>query len=194
MRYEKGHRDASRERILQAASERFRADGIAASGLARVMKDAGLTNGAFYPHFESKAELVRESLVAALDAQADQMRQILAADGLEGLIAAYLSPRHRDNPQDGCATSALAAEIAREPQETRSAYTERVAAFAELVAAYLPPHTTDREAAATALLATCIGTLQIARAVDGTEMSDRILAAGQEAARTLLRTSASSAT
>lgn len=194
MRYEKGHRDASRERILQAASERFRADGIAASGLARVMKDAGLTNGAFYPHFESKAELVRESLIAALDTQADQMRQILAADGLEGLIAAYLSPVHRDNPQDGCATSALAAEIAREPLETRSAYTERVAAFAELVAAYLPPHATDREAAATALLATCIGTLQIARAVDDVEMSDRILAAGQEAARTLLRTSTSSAT
>ena len=193
MRYEKGRRDASRERILQAASERFRADGIAASGLSRVMKDAGLTNGAFYPHFESKAELVRESLVAALDAQGEQMRQILAAEGLDGLITAYLAPQHRDNPQVGCATSALAAEIAREPQETRAAYTERVAALARQVAAYLPPHAKDPEATAVALLATCIGALQIARAVDSVEMSDRILAAGQEAARTVLRTSAVSA-
>jgi TetR/AcrR family transcriptional repressor of nem operon len=194
MRYEKGRRDASRDRILQAASERFRADGIAASGLSRVMKDAGLTNGAFYPHFESKAELVRESLVSALDAQAEQMRQILAADGLDGLITAYLAPAHRDNPQVGCATSALAAEIAREPQETRSAYTERVAALARQVAAYLPSQAKDPEATAVALLATCIGTLQIARAVDSVEMSDRILAAGRAAARTLSRTSPSSAT
>ena len=191
MRYEKGRRDASRERILQAASERFRADGIAASGLSRVMKDAGLTNGAFYPHFESKAELVRESLVTALDAQAEQMRQILAADGLDGLIAAYLAPEHRDNPQFGCATSALAAEIAREPRETRAAYTERVSALTRQVAAYLPPHVTDPEATAVALLATCIGTLQIARAVDDAEMSNGILAAGREAARTLVRTAAS---
>jgi TetR/AcrR family transcriptional repressor of nem operon len=194
MRYEKGRRDTSRERILQAASERFRADGIAASGLSRVMKDAGLTNGAFYPHFESKAQLVRESLVTALDAQAEQMRQILAADGPEGLIAAYLAPQHRDNPQFGCATSALAAEIAREPLETRTAYTERVAALAKQVEAYLPPRIKDPEAIAVALLATCIGTLQIARAVDDVEMSDRVLAAGHEAARTLLRTASSSAT
>jgi len=193
MRYEKGRRDTSRERILQAASERFRADGIAASGLSRVMKDAGLTNGAFYPHFESKAELVRESLVTALDAQAEQMRQILATDGLDGLIAAYLSSEHRDNPQAGCATSALAAEIAREPPETRAAYAERVTALARQVAAYLPPQASDPEATAVALLATCIGTLQIARAVDSAELSDRILAAGREAAKTLLRTSAVSA-
>lgn len=194
MRYEKGRRDASRERILQAASERFRADGIAASGLSRVMKDAGLTNGAFYPHFESKAELVRESLVTALDAQAEQMRQILAADGLDGLIDAYLAPEHRDNPQFGCATSALAAEIAREPQETRTAYTERVSALARQVASYMPPQVADPEATAVALLATCIGALQIARAVDDSGMSDGILAASRKAARTLLRTAASSAT
>jgi AcrR family transcriptional regulator len=194
MRYEKGRRDASRERILRAASERFRADGIAASGLSRVMKDAGLTNGAFYPHFESKTELVRESLVTALDAQAEQMRLILAADGLDGLIDAYLSPEHRDDPRVGCATSALAAEIAREPQETRTAYTERVSALARQVAAYMPPQVTDPEATAVALLATCIGALQIARAVDDTGMSDGILAAGRKAARTLLRAAASSAT
>ena len=193
MRYEKGRRDASRERILQAASERFRADGIAASGLSRVMKDAGLTNGAFYPHFQSKTELVRESLLTALDAQADQMRRILATEGLDGLIAAYLSPEHRDNPRAGCATAALAAEIAREPPETRTAYTERLATLAREVAAYIPPQATDPEAAAVALLATFVGTLQLARAADSAEMSDRILAAGREAARTLSRTSAPSA-
>ena len=61
MRYEKGRKDASRGRIMEVATERFRCDGIAASGLAKIMSDAGLTNGAFYPHFQSKAALVRET-------------------------------------------------------------------------------------------------------------------------------------
>jgi AcrR family transcriptional regulator len=194
MRYEKGRRDASRQRILQAASERFRADGIAASGLSRVMQDAGLTNGAFYPHFQSKTELVRESLAAALDAQAQQMGEILAAGGLDGLIATYLSPEHRDNPRLGCANSALVAEIAREPPETRAVHTERVAALAKLVAAYMPSQAKDPEGMALALFATLIGTLQMARAAGSAEMSDRILAVGREAARTLSRTASLSAT
>lgn len=194
MRYEKGRRDASRQRILQAASERFRADGIAASGLSRVMQDAGLTNGAFYPHFQSKAELVRESLATALDAQAEQMAGVLATGGLDGLIAAYLSPEHRDNPQLGCATAALAAEIAREPPETRTVYAQRAAALAKQVAAHMPPGAEDPEGMALALFATFIGTLQLARTADSPEMSDRILAVGRAAARTLSRTHALSAT
>ena len=60
MRYEKGRKDASRSRIMEVATERFRSDGIAATGLAGIMSEAGLTNGAFYPHFQSKAALVRE--------------------------------------------------------------------------------------------------------------------------------------
>ena len=185
MRYEKGRRDASRQRILRAASERFRADGIAASGLSRVMQDAGLTNGAFYPHFQSKTELVRESLAAALDAQAEQMGEILAAGGLDGLIATYLSPGHRDNPQLGCAMAAIGAELAREPAETRAVHFERVMALGRLVAAHMPPQAKDPEGMALALFATFIGTLQLARAADSPEMSDRILAVGREAARTL---------
>jgi AcrR family transcriptional regulator len=188
MRYEKGRRDASRQRILQAASERFRTDGIAASGLSRVMQDAGLTNGAFYPHFQSKTELVRESLAAALDAQAQQMREILAAGGLDGFITTYLSHEHRDNPGIGCANAALAAEIAREPPETRAVYTERAEGLVRQVAACMPSQAKDPEGIALALFATLIGTLQLARVADSAEMSDRILAAGREAARTLSRT------
>ena len=76
MRYEKGRKDASRGRIMEVAAERFRGDGIAASGLAGIMGEAGLTNGAFYPHFQSKAELVRESVAAALEDQSEQMQEV----------------------------------------------------------------------------------------------------------------------
>ncbi|MBZ9763386.1 TetR/AcrR family transcriptional regulator [Mesorhizobium sp. CA8] len=187
MRYEKGRKDASRGRIMEVAANRFRGDGIAASGLASVMKDAGLTNGAFYPHFQSKAALVRESVAAALEAQSDQIRQALAAGGLDMAIDAYLSAVHRDNPGQGCASAALLPEIAREPTETRQLYTECLLTQVRQVSAELSPQVRDPEGVALGIFATLIGALQMARAVEGTELSDRILAAGADAARALIQ-------
>src|SRR4051812_13561147 len=185
MRYEKGRKDASRSRIMEVAAERFRDDGIAASGLASIMSDAGLTNGAFYPHFKSKAELVRESVAAALEEQSAQIRQALDSGGLTMAIDAYLSPEHRDNPGRGCASAALLPEIARQPPETRQIYTDEFLALVRQVSAHLPPQTPDPDGVALGIFATLIGTLQLARAVEGTELSDRILAAGADAARAL---------
>jgi TetR/AcrR family transcriptional regulator, transcriptional repressor for nem operon len=140
---------------MEAAAERFRGDGIAASGLATIMSDAGLTNGAFYPHFKSKAELVRESVVAAMETQSQQLREALTSVGPEKVIEAYLSSEHRDNPGKGCASAAL-------------------------------PQAKDPEGVALSVFATLIGALQLARAVEGRELSDRILTAGKDAARTLI--------
>ncbi|MEO7689557.1 MAG: TetR/AcrR family transcriptional regulator [Sphingomonas sp.] len=186
MRYEKGRKDESRRRIVEIASERFRSDGIAASGLAGIMKEAGLTNGAFYPHFPSKAALVSESVAATLAGQAEQIREGLAAGGLEAVIAAYLSPEHRDNPGKGCTSAALLPELARESVETRELYAERFLDITGEMAAALPAGTPDSEGVALAIQAAIIGTLQLARAVEGTALSDRILAAGADAARTLI--------
>jgi TetR/AcrR family transcriptional repressor of nem operon len=186
MRYEKGRKDASRSRIMEVAAERFRGDGIAASGLATIMKDAGLTNGAFYPHFQSKAELVRESVAAALDAQSHQIQEALASGGPDMAIEMYLSAEHRDHPGKGCASAALLPELARQPPETREVYTEHFLELVRQVSAALPK-TKDPEGVALGLLATLIGALQLARAVKGTELSDRILAAGKDAARTLIQ-------
>ena len=186
MRYEKGRKDESRRRIVEIASERFRSDGIAASGLAGIMKEAGLTNGAFYPHFPSKAALVSESVAATLAGQAEQIREGLAAGGLEAVIAAYLSPEHRDNPGKGCTSAALLPELARESVGTRELYAERFFDITREMAAALPAGTPDPEGVALAIQATIIGTLQLARAVEGTALSDRVLAAGADAARTLI--------
>jgi TetR/AcrR family transcriptional regulator, transcriptional repressor for nem operon len=185
MRYEKGRKDSSRTKIMEAASERFRNDGIAASGLATIMSDAGLTNGAFYPHFGSKAELVRESVGAAMDGQAELLREALASGGPDRAIAFYLSAEHRDNRGKGCASAALLPEIGRQPTETREVYTEHVMSLVGLIARTLP-QSRNPESNALAVYALLIGTLQLARAVEGTELSDRILAAGRTAARMLV--------
>jgi AcrR family transcriptional regulator len=183
MRYEKGRKDASRRRILEVASDRFRSDGIAATGLASIMSDAGLTNGAFYPHFRSKADLVRQTVASTMDDQAELLRKTLTEGGVEAVIVGYLSPAHRDDAASGCTFAALLPELARQPLETRNDYAERLATIAREMASALPQHIADREGAAMSLYATLIGTLQLARAVEGTELSDRILAAGADAAR-----------
>jgi AcrR family transcriptional regulator len=183
MRYEKGRKEASRQKILEVAAERFRADGIAATGLATIMSEAGLTNGAFYPHFQSKADLVRETVAAATDAT--RFGNFLAEEGLETALDAYLSPEHRDDPGQGCPLAALLPELARQPLETRHVYADKFLALAHELASALPANTKDSEATAIAIYATLIGSVQLARAAEGTDLSDRILAAGRNAVRTL---------
>ncbi len=164
MRYEKGRKDASRRRIMKVAAERFRCDGIAASGLAGIMSDAGLTNGAFYPHFQSKAELVRESVTSALEDQSHRLQDAFAAGGLEAVLAVYLSAEHRDNPGSGCVSAALLPELARQSAETRSLYASRFLTMVHQMASSLPPQTQDPEGVALGIYATLIGALQLARA------------------------------
>ena len=96
MRYEKGHKDATRQRIIDVASRQFRENGVAAAGVAGIMTDAGLTNGAFYSHFESKEDLVQAVVFNALDRREETLRTAAKADaGLETTIRDYLSSRHR---------------------------------------------------------------------------------------------------
>lgn len=184
MRYEKGRKDTSRRRIIDVAIERFRTDGIAGSGLATIMKDAGLTNGAFYPHFPSKADLVRETLSDALSKQAVWLRGMLDEGGLDSVIDFYLSPEHRDNPGLGCASAALLPELVRQPEETRGMYAEQSRVLVLLLAEALPAEVEAREDVACVIFATLIGTLQLARAVDKAS-SGRILQAGKTAIRAL---------
>jgi hypothetical protein len=126
--------------------------------------------------------------MAALEEQSGLTQQILAAGGLEALLAAYLSPQHRDHPEKGCVFSALLPELGRQPAETRRRYAERLMAILKQLAASLPPGTEHPEEVVLGLYATLVGTLQLARAVAGTPLSDRILAAGTDAARAQLRT------
>jgi len=185
MRYEKGRKQASRQKILEVAAERFRAEGIAATGLATIMSDAGMTNGAFYPHFPSKADLVRETVAVTTDPRSMRIRQFIEDGDLVAAIEMFLSPEHRDSPGQGCPLTALLPEIARQPIDTRRVCAANFQNMVSELAAALPAGTKDRQATAMGIYATLIGTVQLARAAAGTELSERILAAGRETARAL---------
>src|SRR2546430_12127402 len=107
-RYGKGHKQATRQRIIEAAGGRLKRDGVHGSGIATLMADAGLTNGAFYAHFESKEDLVANAVVEQLREQrASFSAQAPDRAGLEQIVRAYFSVQHRDNPQGRCASAAL---------------------------------------------------------------------------------------
>jgi TetR/AcrR family transcriptional repressor of nem operon len=185
MRYEKGRKEATRQRIIDVAMARFRNDGIAGTGLASIMADAGLTNGAFYPHFASKTSLVREAVVEAIAQQADQLRRLADAGGVDTVIESYLSQEHRDNPASGCPLAALLPELARQAPDAHATYAEPFEDALHVMEQALPEDLENRESAAIGLLAILIGTLQLSRALAGTQLSDRILAAGADAARAM---------
>src|SRR5215212_1143512 len=188
MRYGKGHKQATRQRILEAAGRRFKQDGIDGAGVAAVMSDAELTNGAFYAHFASKEDLVANVLADQLRAQRQSFdSQPPAREGLEAFIRAYLSPEHRDQRADGCPSAALLDEIARRPAATRQVFTDELLSTADDVAARLDR--TDAEAARTdalTILGFMIGALQLARALADRDLSDQLLARSREAALKLL--------
>jgi AcrR family transcriptional regulator len=188
MRYSKDQKQTTRQRILEAAGRRFKQDGIDGAGVAAVMSDAGLTNGAFYAHFASKEDLVANVLANQLRAQ----RQSVDAQppdraGLEAFIRAYLSPQHRDQYADGCPSAALLDEIARRPAATKQVYTDELRGVIDDIASRLGP--TNAEAARTdalTLFGLMLGTLQLARALTDRDLSDQLLARGMETALKLL--------
>ena len=177
MRYEKGHKDETRRHIIDVASAQFRESGIAAVGLAGIMSAAGLTNGAFYTHFASKEELVREVLTDALTRREERFKANLENGvALETTIRDYLSARHRDHAGTGCPTAALVAEVARHPKATREAFTAKMSDIIVLMAEQIRHGTAaDRRRKAITIYAAMVGALQLARAVNDKELSDEIL-------------------
>jgi AcrR family transcriptional regulator len=188
MRYGKDQKQATRQRIVEAAGRRFKADGIDGAGVAAVMSDAGLTNGAFYGHFASKEDLVANVLADQLRAQRHSFdAQPSDRAGLEAFIRAYLSPQHRDQYADGCPSAALLDEIARRPAATKQVFTDELMGVIDDIASRLDP--TGAEAARTdalTLFGLMLGTLQLARALTDRDLSDQLLARSVETAIKLL--------
>jgi AcrR family transcriptional regulator len=152
------------------------------------MSDAGLTNGAFYGHFESKEDLVANVLADQLRAQRQSFHvQPTDRAGLEAFIRAYLSPEHRDQFADGCPSAALLDEIGRRPSATRQVFTDELMGVIDDIASRLDP--TESEAARTnalTIFGLMVGTLQLARALTDRDLSDQLLARGRDTALKLL--------
>ena len=186
MRYSKEHKFQTHARIVKRASVKLREKGAHGIGVADLMKEAGLTHGGFYSHFDSRDALVIEAFTHAMDRSTEHWRkQTEAAPAekrLSTIVNSYLSALHRDNPGQGCAVPTLGAEIARESSKTRRAFAARMQQMIEMLAKQfhgVPPKTARKQAMAA--MATMMGSLVMARIAGNSELSDEILKSGRDA-------------
>jgi TetR/AcrR family transcriptional regulator, transcriptional repressor for nem operon len=186
MRYSREHKLETHARIVKKASVRLREKGAHGIGVADLMKDAGLTHGGFYAHFDSREALVIEAFAHAMDRGTEHWRRLAERTPPEKRLAAivdsYLTTLHRDDPGHGCAIPTLGAEIARESPKTRRAFAAKLEQMIEMLADQIPQ--VPRKAArkqAMAAIATMMGTLVLSRIAGNGEFSDEILGAGRDA-------------
>jgi TetR/AcrR family transcriptional regulator, transcriptional repressor for nem operon len=172
-------KEASHERIVGAAARAIRRSGYDGTGVADIMKEAGLTHGAFYAHFASREAMLAEAADRAgaesNAAAAHIVATVPAEQCLETMVRAYLSQAHLQGIETGCPVSALGSEMPRQSPEVRRAATRRIKEMIDLVARQLPdwgqPGAHER---ALVTVATMVGTLVLARAVDESALSDAL--------------------
>jgi TetR/AcrR family transcriptional regulator, transcriptional repressor for nem operon len=180
MRYPMEHKQQTRDRIVRAASRRFRSRGTEGAGIGDLMRDLRLTHGGFYRHFGSKEELFIAAFQQALDDAALRARKAISqaapGDELKAIIDSYLEIEHCDDVEGGCPVAALAAEIPRRPRKTREAALRALREHVSRLAQYVPGADDDeRRRNTVALLSGMAGTLTMARAFSAVEDRRRIL-------------------
>jgi TetR/AcrR family transcriptional repressor of nem operon len=186
MRYSREHKLETHARIVKKASVRLREKGAHGIGVADLMKDAGLTHGGFYAHFNSREALVIEAFAHAMDRSTERWRKLAEQTPpdkrLASIVNSYLTAVHRDDPGHGCAVPTLGAEIARESAKTRKAFAAKLEQMIDTLAGQLPdlsPKAARKQAMAA--IATMMGTLVLARIAGNGDFSDEILDAGRAA-------------
>ena len=167
MRYGPGHKDEARSRMLNAAGRGFRRFGFGGIGVDGLAKEAGVTSGAFYGHFPSKAEAFRAAAVAGLVQLREAIEDLRTREGEEWLatfVDFYMSVRRTCDLSESCALQSLTPEVARADHDTRTAYEAELLRIAEAVAQGLPNGSlVARRKTAWAILAMLSGGVSLAR-------------------------------
>jgi AcrR family transcriptional regulator len=169
-------KEATHERIVDVAARAIRRSGYEGTGVADIMKEAGLTHGGFYAHFASRDALLAEAgdragaesvaLAASIAAAAP------AGEALQRIVEAYLSDDHLAAIETGCPIAALGSEMPRQAPEVRRAATIRIKEMIDLLARQMPDWG-QPEAHERAMMLVCglVGATMIARAVDEPKLS-----------------------
>lgn len=180
-------KELTRDRIVGVAARAIRRSGYRGTGVADIMKEAGLTHGGFYAHFDSRDALVVEAMQRAgrenVDGLTAAMDRLIARDGgtrFDALVRVYLHDAHLERVEDGCVVAALASETTRQDEAVRDEARRRVATLVELVRSTLPPEADPGRAER--VTATMVGALQLARTLGGRAGRD-LLARTRDALR-----------
>jgi len=176
----------NRRRILETATQLFKARGIDNVSVADLTKAAGFTHGGFYNHFESKTDLAIETIQYAFE----QSLSEISGEGatttgdlipMAERLASYLSPEHRDESTGGCPTGSLPVDVGRQAAGAQRAFADGLERYVKLIEGVFPPRARHKREAAIATLSTLVGAIILSRAVrDGRPgLSDEILRAAR---------------
>jgi AcrR family transcriptional regulator len=177
-------KELTHERIVETAARAIRRGGFSGVGVADIMKEAGLTHGGFYAHFDSRDALVAEALDHAGRQSAGQLakstavRKARGASEFRALVESYLTDRHLAEAETGCPIAALASEMPRQAEQVREAAARRVQAMISRVQDALPGHAAAGTAQVVA--SQLVGALQLARALGDNAQGKALLAASRE--------------
>src|SRR5215467_13474619 len=185
MRYRPEHKAEVHQKIVKDASRRVRAEGLSGAAVAAVMRDTGLTHGGFYKHFESKDELLLESLKEAFGDIGDTLVQAAERSHPEpawkAIVKTYLTLEFCDHPERGCPLPALAAELTRVDQKMRKQILPQLVNYKDRMVPFMPGRrTADKEQAFFAIFATMAGAIEIARMLPEPAMREKVLAAAKD--------------
>jgi TetR/AcrR family transcriptional repressor of nem operon len=185
MRYRPEHKAEVHRKIVRDASRRMRAEGLSGAAVSNVMRDAGLTHGSFYKHFESKDELLMESLREAFREMADCLTQAAERSqqrtAWKAIVKAYLSPEHCDHVDRGCPLVALAPELARADKDMRAEIFGELTKYRNRMLPFMPGRrVADKERAFMVIFSTMLGALGIARILPDPAARARILASARD--------------
>jgi TetR/AcrR family transcriptional repressor of nem operon len=185
MRYRPEHKAEVHQKIVRDASRRVRTEGLNGAGVAAVMRDTGLTHGGFYKHFESKDELLLESLREAFREIADNLvhaaQQAPREAAWKAIVKAYLSPEYCEHVERGCPLPALAPELARVNKRTRGQIFGELVKYKDRMLPFMPGRrTAEKERAFFSIFSTMIGAIEIARMLPEPEMREKVLASARD--------------
>jgi len=185
MRYRPEHKGEVHQKIVKDASRRVRAEGLNGAAVAAVMRDTGLTHGGFYKHFDSKEELLLESLSEAFREIGDTLVSVAAKSQPEtawkAIVRAYLNEEYCDHPERGCPLPALAPELTRIDPRMRRRILPQLVNYKDRMVPFMPGRrTVDKERAFFTIFATMIGAIEIARMLPEPAMREKVLSAARD--------------
>ena len=181
MRYGPEHKLEIHRKIVKDASRRLRAEGLSGAAVSAVMKDAGLTHGGFYKHFESKEDLLLESLREGFreieDSLAHAAEQSPPGEAWKAIVKTYLSLELCEHPERGCPLAALSPELARADKRMKPQIAAELLNYKGRMVPFMPgPRTADQERAFFAIFSTMIGAVALARLLPDRVMREKVLA------------------
>jgi TetR/AcrR family transcriptional regulator, transcriptional repressor for nem operon len=184
MRYNPEHKVETHRKIVKDASRRVRTEGITGAAVSAVMRDAGLTHGGFYKHFESKDELLMESLSEAFQETVDRLVRVGEQSPPErawkAIVKAYLSLEYCDHVEYGCPLTALAPELARADRVMKTLIFEELKKYKSQLLQFMPgQRRADKERAFFSILSTMVGAIEIARMLPEPAMREKVLASAR---------------